>query len=184
MKVGITGSLSSGKSSVAKLLSKNKNLFFSADNTVKNLYSNNQFKSIIKRKLKIKSKNVKKEIKIRLLNNTISLKELGAIIHPFVRRKMRQFYKRNKNRKILIFEIPLLIESKLMNFFDYVILVAAPKKIRLKRYLKNGGEQKMFYLLDNNQISIKKKARYCDYLIVNNKSKKYLRKKITGILTE
>ena len=39
MKIGITGSLSSGKSSVAKILSKNKKLLFSADKVVKDLYS-------------------------------------------------------------------------------------------------------------------------------------------------
>ena len=44
MKIGITGSLSSGKSSVAKILSKNKKLLFSADQVVKNLYSDPNFK--------------------------------------------------------------------------------------------------------------------------------------------
>ena len=48
MKIGITGSLASGKSSVAKILSKNKKLLFSADKVVKNLYSDNQFKTKIK----------------------------------------------------------------------------------------------------------------------------------------
>ena len=144
MKVGITGSLSSGKSSVAKILSQNNDLLFSADNVVKKLYSNNQFQKILKKKFKIKNKNIKTEIKNRLLKKEISLKDLGKLIHPFVRAKMRRFYKRNKNKKILFFEIPLLIESKLMNFFDFIILVIAPKKIRLNRYLKNGGKKNIF----------------------------------------
>ena len=55
MKIGITGSLASGKSSVAKILSKNKKLLFSADKVVKNLYSDNQFKTKIKKKFKVKS---------------------------------------------------------------------------------------------------------------------------------
>ena len=44
MKIGITGSLASGKSSVAKILSKNKTLLFSADKIVQELYFNNLFK--------------------------------------------------------------------------------------------------------------------------------------------
>ena len=44
---------------------------------------------------------------------------------------MKIFYKK-KNKKIIVFEIPLLVESKLINFFDFIILVAAPKKIALK----------------------------------------------------
>ena len=87
MKIGITGSLSSGKSSVAKILSKNKNILFSADKIVRNLYSNNKFKKKIKKKFKIKKKNIKNEIKLKLLKKEISLKELGSIIHPFVRKK-------------------------------------------------------------------------------------------------
>ena len=107
---------------------------------------------------------------------------MSGIIHPFVRKKMRLFHKKNRNKEIIFFEIPLLIESKLMKFFDYIILVVAPKKIRLKRYLKNGGNKSMFYLLDRNQISAKSKIKYCDFLIVNNKSKNFLKKKVADII--
>ena len=182
MKIGITGSFSSGKSSVAKILSKNKNLLFSADKIVKNLYSNNKFQKRIKRKFNIKNNNIKREIKNRLLKEEIPLKKLSKMIHPFVRKKMREFYKKNRKKKIIFFEIPLLVESRLMNFFDYIILVAAPRNIRLKRYLKKGGNKKMFNLLDSHQISVKKKITYCDFLIVNNKSKNFLKKKVNDII--
>ena len=183
MKIGITGSLASGKSSVAKILSKNKTLLFSADKIVQELYFNNLFKKKIKKIFKIKKNNIKDEIKKKLLNKEISLKDLGAAIHPFVRKKMKNFYKKNKKKEILFFEIPLLIESKLMNFFDFIILVAAPRKSRLKRYLKSGGNKKMFYFLDKNQLSAKHKIKYCDYLIVNNKSKNLLKKKVNDIIS-
>ena len=45
-----------------------------------------------------------------------------------------------------------------MNFFDFIILVVAPRKNRLRRYLKNGGKKKCFHLLDKNQIPTKKKS--------------------------
>ena len=182
MKIGITGSLSSGKSSVAKILSNNKKLLFSADKVVNDLYTDKKFIKKIKNRFKIKKKNIKKEIKLRLLNEEISLKELGSIIHPYVRIKMKKFYKKNKKKTITFFEIPLLIESKLMNFFDFIILVIAPQKKRLKRYLKNGGKKNMFYLLDKNQIPAEKKIKFCDYLIVNNKSKNVLKKKVSDIV--
>ena len=69
-----------------------------------------------------------------------------------------------------------------MKFFDYVILVVAPKKNRLKRYLKSGGKKEMFHLLDKNQISARKKIKHCDFLIVNNKSKNILKKKVHDII--
>ena len=182
MKIGITGSLSSGKTSVARILSKNNDVLFSADKIVGNLYLNNKFKQKLKKKFKVKKSNIKVEIKSKLLNKEISLKELGSIIHPLVRKKMREFYRKNKKKKIIFFEIPLLIESNLMKFFDFIILVVAPKKDRLKRYLKSGGKKEMFHFLDKNQISAKKKIKHCDFLIVNNKSKNILKKKVYGII--
>ena len=91
---------------------------------------------------------------------------------------MREFHKKNKKKKIIFFEIPLLIESKLMNFFDYIILLVAPKKKDWQDYLKKGGKKNMFNLLDKNQLKPKKKIKYCDYLIVNNKTKNILKKKV------
>ena len=51
----------------------------------------------------------------------------------------------------------MLIESNLMKFFDFIILVVAPKKNRLKRYLKSGGKKEMFNLLDKKSNICQKK---------------------------
>ncbi len=182
MKIGITGSISSGKSTVVKLLSKNSKLIFSADHEVQKLYKNNLFKKKLSKRFKLKEQNLKFEIKRKLLSKKISLKSLGSFIHPEVRKKMYFFHKKNKSRKILFFEIPLLIESKLNKFFDYIIIVISPKKLRLKRYVENGGDKKMFLLLDKSQIPAKKKIKYCNYVIVNNKSKVVLKKKVNDII--
>ncbi len=184
MKIGITGSLSSGKSSVAKILANKKNILFSADKVVQKIYSSKKFNMMIKKKFNLETNNIKNEIKNKLIKKEISLKELGRLIHPAVRKEMIFFSKKNKNKKILFFEIPLLIESKLTKFFDTIILVVAPKKIRLKRYIKNGGEKKMFNLLDKNQIPQTKKKHYSDYLIVNNDTKKTLKKRINAIIKD
>ena len=103
MKIGITGSLSSGKSSVAKILSKNKSLFFSADKVVKNLYLNSSFKKKIRTKFRLQNKNIKKQIKLKLINREISLKDLASITHPIVRKKMREFYKKKQNKRNYFF---------------------------------------------------------------------------------
>ena len=91
MKIGITGSLSSGKSTVAKMLSKNKNILFSADEAVRKLYSNKVFKKKVRKKFNLKGENLKKEIKIKLLKKEISFKTLGKLIHPRVRIRMKKF---------------------------------------------------------------------------------------------
>jgi dephospho-CoA kinase len=182
MKIGITGSLASGKSTVTKLLAKEKFPTFNADLEVKNLYKNKSFVRKLTKKFKIKGKkNLKKIILNMIANKEIELKNLEKIIHPFVRKNMVNFANQNKKKKIVLFEIPLLIESKLQNFFDLVILVGASKKIRLKRYINKGGGKKMFMFLNNRQIKNSKKIRYADYVIINNKSLKHLKNQISGI---
>ena len=71
----------------------------------------------------------------------------------------------------------------ILNRKPVIGIIFAPKKNRLKRYIKNGGKKRMFYLLDKNQVPVKKKIKYCDYLIVNNKSKPILKKKVKGIIS-
>ena len=55
IKIGITGSLSSGKTTASKILSYRRGPLFSADKVVKELYQNNRFKSLISKKFKIKN---------------------------------------------------------------------------------------------------------------------------------
>ncbi len=102
-KVGITGSISSGKTTVSKILSAGKGPFFCADLIVKKLYSKNIFKKDISKKFNIKnSKNIKKVIIQKILENQKNLKIIEKIIHPVVRNEIKKFIKRNKKKKIYI----------------------------------------------------------------------------------
>jgi dephospho-CoA kinase len=95
---------------------------------------------------------------------------------------MKYFYKKNKSRKIVISEIPLLIESKLQNFFDVTIFIKASKSNRLKRFLKKGGNKKIFLYLEKCQLRQSKKEKFCDYIVVNNKPFSILKKNINNII--
>ena len=58
IKIGITGSIASGKTTASKILSNKRGPLFSADNVVKNLYKNNNFKRLIIKKFNIKKKQI------------------------------------------------------------------------------------------------------------------------------
>jgi len=179
IKIGITGSLASGKSTVAKLISRNTHPIFSADKTVKDLYKKKIFTNKAKKKFNFKNtKNLKKKIKNLIKKDKKALKQLELIIHPLVRREMRAFMGAKKNVKIKIFEIPLLIESKLTKYFDVILFVGAKKNIRLKRYVAKGGDKKIFTVLEKRQNKPSKKIKISDHVIYNNKSIKNLKKNI------
>ena len=185
-KIGITGLISSGKSSVAKIISKKTYPIFDADNEVQNIYKNKKLLKKLKYLLNFscKTSQLKNEIKKHIKQKKINLKKVEEIIHPIVRSQMRKFVNKNSKKKILIFEIPLLIESKLMKHFDIIILVSCPRKIRIQRYLKKGGSKFLFNYLNNRQVGENKKRKFCQHIIKNNKSFNVLKIRVLNIMNK
>jgi len=183
IKIGITGSVASGKTTASEIISSRRGPLFSADKVVKKLYTQNNFKRLIAKKLNFKlDKNFKKKLKNKILQKKEILQKLEKIIHPLVRREMFIFLRRNKNKKFLFLEIPLLIESKLTKYFDVVIFIKSKNNSRLKRYILNGGSIQLFSLLDKHQMKDTKKMKFCDHIVVNNKSLSILKKKLYNII--
>ena len=183
MKIGITGSVASGKSTASKLISSGRGPLFNADIIVKKLYNKNHFRQIVSKKFKFKlDSQFKKNLKDKIFKKQENLKKLEKLIHPIVRKEMFVFLKKNKNKKFLFLEIPLLIESKMQKYFDKTIFIKSNKKLRLKRYELKGGNVHLFNLLDKKQIRDTKKMKLCDHVIVNNKSFLVLKQKILNII--
>ena len=185
IKIGITGSLSSGKTTASKILSNKRGPLFSADKAVKELYQNTNFKSLIARRFKIKNINqIKKSLKKCILENKKNINKLEKIIHPLVRKKMRSFTLKNRSKKLLFYEIPLLIESKLMKQFNVIIFIKAKKQLRFKRFQSKNGEKKLFNLLNNKQMKDAKKIKFCDHIVVNEKNISILKKRLFAIINK
>ena len=170
IRIGITGSIASGKTTASKIISKKKGPLFSADKVVKKLYLKKNFVNLIKKRFKILPElSVKQGIKDKILNNKTNLKKLEKILHPLVRKEMRVFLKKNKNKKLLFLEIPLLVESKLTKYFDLIIFIKSKLQIRKKRYILKKGDPLMFDFLNNHQFKDSKKS-YIGKLGLLNKS--------------
>ena len=97
---------------------------------------------------------------------------------------MRPFMRSKKNIKIKIFEIPLLIESKLTKYFNVIVFVGAKKNIRLKRYIAAGGDKKIFTILEKRQNKPSKKIKISDHVIYNNQSIKNLKKRVKFLMNK
>ena len=183
IKIGITGSLASGKTTASKILSYRRGPLFSADKAVKELYKNNHFKSLIGRRFKIKNNNqLKKFLKNLILKNKDNIKKLEKIIHPLVRKKMKSFTSQNRNKRLLFYEIPLLIESKLMKNFNVIIFIKAKKKLRLRRFQLKSANKKLFNLLNKKQLNDAKKIKFCDHVVVNEKNLSFLKRTLSIIM--
>ena len=183
-RIGITGTVASGKSTASKILGQ-RGPVFSADNIVKKLYTQDKFKRYFSKKFEIKNySNIKNLIKKKILGDKTFFRKLEKIIHPLVRKEMVNFAKKHKNKEFTFFEIPLLVESRLMKNFDKIFFIKAKKSLRLKRFKKKGGDKVFFNILNKKQLSDKKKEKYCDYVVVNEKNLNILKKNLLDILNK
>ena len=183
IKIGITGSIASGKTTASKILSYKSGPLFSADKEIKKFYKNNNFKKHLIKKFNIKRKtNFKQTLKMKIFENKRNIKLLEKIVHPMVRKEMHKFSKKYKKKNKLFYEIPLLVENKLMKHFDIVIFIKVKKKIRLKRFIANGGEKNLFNLLDKRQLSDQRKIKFSDHVVNNEKNLIILKRKLLSII--
>lgn len=183
IKIGIIGSIGSGKSYVAKLFNYP---VFNADKEVNSLYKSSKhcFKSLKKKLPKfIKSFPIKKSELISAINeNTKNLKVISSIVHPLVRKRMQKFVNKNKKYKIIVLDIPLLIENRINNKEDVLIFVKSNKNKILKRLKKRPYyNTKIIKNLKENQIMLSKKLKLADYIIDNNFSLNIMKKKVKSL---
>ena len=181
IKIGIVGDIGSGKSFIARQFGYP---VFDADKEVSKIYkeSNKCFKKL-KNKLPnfIKSFPIKKkELKNAVLNNKSNLKKIENIVHPEVQKHMKKFIKVNRGKKILIFDIPLLIENKIYNKKNMVLVFADAKKKDISKKLKKrkNYDKKIITKLRKLQLPLEIKKKKSDYLIKNDFKRSNLKKRV------
>ncbi len=184
IRIGILGDIGAGKSYVA-------NNFgypvFNADHEVSKLYKNNR--KIYNKLRKKLPKNIsrfpidKKEITEAILSDKNNLRKIINIVHQEITKKLKLFLRKNKNKKIVILDIPLILENKINNKRDVLVFVDAKKKdidIRLKKRIN--FNIKLYDKFKKIQLPILYKKKRSHFIIKNNFKKKSVEKDIKNIL--
>ena len=189
IRVAIVGNIASGKSQVEKIL---LDLGYKVADTDK--INHEILKSDIETINEIKNTFSNDDI---LENNAISREKLGkivfsnkekkeqleSILHKRIFEKVEEFFKENKNEKLVFVAIPLLFETKQEKTFDKIIFISADKEIRLKRLIERNNYTKEYALTRiNSQMDEKEKIKKSDYVIKNDSSIEELEKRIKNIL--
>ena len=184
IRIGILGNIGSGKSYVAKNLGYP---VFDADHEVATLYKKN--KKIFLKLKKILPKNIKsfpiekKEVTEAVLQKKGNLKKIIKIVHVEIRKKMNFFLKKNKNKKFVILDVPLLLENKLNKKRDVLIFVDSKKSDVLKRLIKRKNFNKdLFNKFKKIQFSSQYKMKKSHFIIKNDFTKKSVNTRIKNIL--
>ena len=105
------------------------------------------------------------------------------MIHPIVRKNMKNFLKKNKSKKYVVLDVPLFLENKLNTKKDIIIFVDADKK-KIKKNLKKRKNinLKLINILRKNQFSSKLKKKRSTYIIKNNFVRNTAKKNVKLIL--
>ncbi len=186
IRIGILGDIGSGKSYVA-------NSFgypvFNADREVSTLYKKD--KKIFKKLNKKLPKHIlsfpinKLEITNAILSNKTNLKKITRIVHKEIRKKMNLFIKNNKNKKIIVLDIPLLLENKINNKNDILVYVDSKKEDIEKRIKKRlNFDSKILEKFKKIQYSRSFKKKKSNFIIKNDFTNKTVKKGIKSILNK
>ena len=186
IKICVVGSIGSGKTYISKLLAGKKFPIFNADEEVSNVYKQ---KSIFAKLKKTLSKYIasypidKQELIQAISSNQNNLKKIIKIVHPEVRKKMKLFLQKNKSKKVVIMDIPLLLENKLHEPEDVIICIDANQKLldaKLKQ--RPSYNKKMISILRKIQLPIEEKKLLADFVLVNNYKKKTMQLRVKELL--
>jgi len=183
--IGITGIIGSGKTLALNFFREKKITVFSADEEVKKILKKKIVKDKIYKKFPsafLRKKIDKNKLALIVFSDKKKLNFLEKIIHPLVKQKKRNFLNKNKKKKIIVMEIPIIFEKKSKKNYDCIILMNTNKKIQHQRVMKRKNmTPQLLKKIMANQIANKKK-KYADYIINNNGTKNKTRKILKEIL--
>ena len=180
IKISLVGDIGSGKTYVSRLFG--APCFF-ADTEVKKLYRNNK-QCFIRLKKKfpqfIKTFPIKKiELSNTIKHKFSNLKIIGFIVHPFIRKKLSMFLKKNRKKKIVVLDIPLYLENKMYKSNDVIIFLKTKRKdvnSRLKK--RKNFNQNLLNILRKSQLTLEQKKNKSNYVLMNNFNNDIMKRKV------
>jgi len=174
MKVGLTGGIGAGKSTVADLFSQKGAVVIRSDELARQVIEPQTpgFQQVIDRfgKEFVNSEGYIDRAKLAqvVFHDDAALKDLENIVHPLVRSKTNQIIDQHTSETIIVNEIPLLLEKKMESLFDFLVIVISSEKNRLERLAQRGLTTEQATARMAKQVSDDERKAAADFLIVND----------------
>ena len=174
MKVGLTGGIGAGKSTVADLFSQKGAVVIRSDELARQVIEPQTpgFEQVVARfgKEFVNSEGYIDRAKLAqvVFHDDAALKDLENIIHPLVRNKTNQIIEQQTAETIIVNEIPLLLEKKMESLFDFLVIVISSEKTRLERLTQRGLKKDQVIARMAKQVCDEDRKAAADFLIVND----------------
>lgn len=188
IKVGITGSIATGKSNVTKILRNLGYFVINCDDITHDLLDLESVRLIIKdtfgKDYVTRKKVNRKALASLIFSNKEARQKLNQIIHPLVNEILNSTIELI-DEEIVFIEVALLYETNMENTFDKIVVVYADEPTQTKRLMKRDKIDFEYAVKKiQSQMSINIKKEKADYLIDNNKSKKRLITNVDKFINE
>ena len=190
VKVGLTGGIGSGKTTVSNFLLEYGIPVYNSDSQGKKLMNTNL--ELINDIVNIFGESVYNNgiLNTNLLSSIVfsdpeKIKQLNNLVHPKVAEDFNQWVGKNNNQPILIKEAAILIESGAYLNMDKIILVISKKSNRINRVSKRDNSD--FESIEkriNFQLTDDEKIQYADYIIENNSSLDDLKNEVLRVINK
>ena len=186
IRIGILGGIGSGKSHIAKSFGYP---VFNADIEVSKIYKKEKkiFNKLKKSLPKYFSKFpvTKNQVTKAILANKKNLIKIVNIIHKEVKKKTIIFLKKNKDKRLVILDIPLLLENKINKKNDILIFIDSKKTEIYKRLKKRKNfNQELLDKFRNIQLPLDYKKNKSQFIIKNDFKNKTVKRYIDNILKD
>jgi len=173
IKVGLTGNIGSGKSTVARIFEVLGVPVFNADSKAKIILDHPstllELKETFGSEVITDGLTNRKELAKLVFNNKKALDQLNAIIHPKVRQQLLKWFQLQSHLPMAIEEAAIIFESGIQNNFDKVITVSCPDELAIERVMQRDKISRQEILSRMaNQWSRKKKEKLADFVIHND----------------
>jgi len=176
MKVGLTGGIGAGKSTVADMFSKLGAVVVRSDELARQVIEPNTpgFQKVLSRFgnqiLQENGSIDRQKLAQIVFNDSKALKDLEEIIHPLVRNKTNELIDSQTQETIVVNEVPLLLEKNMENLFDFLVVVVSSEKNRINRLLKRGISEEEAMKRMRLQVNDELRKSSADFLISNDGS--------------
>ena len=185
-KIGITGSIGTGKTTIANLFAVFKIPIFDADKEIRNILNNEE----IKQKIRNKWPNVvrgneidKSKLKSIIFSNKYEKIQLEKLLYPYLEIKKNSFETTNYNKNILVYDIPLIYETKTEKKYDLILLTNCDLELQRRRVLNRDKiSNSLFEKIIKSQLSFNEKIKFKPCIINTEKAKFFILLKIIILL--
>lgn len=174
LKIGLTGNIGSGKSTVSKIFRTIGKQIFEADIVAKNLLDSDEVKTALVNQftdniLDLEGNINRKKLAGIIFNDTGSMEFVNKLIHPRVHKKFFEWLSLKDDESYVLYEAAIIIETGYYSELDKTIVVTAPEEVRIERILERDPVTREEVLKRiASQLPEEDKIKHADYVIIND----------------